>query len=247
MVLAKRVIGGLLGLVGIGALVLGSWFIAHVGTSGTATFTVATTGDEPVVIPAQVSARLTVPATITATASKGTEVWVGRGGASDVAAALGTTAVTTVTAVDIPGWQLRTRSSGSGDPAALSSYDIWRSQSRSMNKVVVAVPVDEHPPTIVIATKDGGPTQVTMSWTRSRWFFQALTLSLIGLLLVAVGVSFLLSKRLTAGGDGDRDGTAPAHAATDRSDLAGQGGADDGSTEGEGPARPQGSDNEVAT
>lgn len=194
MQLAKKGLAVLLSLAGVALAAVGIWFIAHVGTAGTATFTVSTDGTRPVLVPPEVSARLTVPATITVTAPATTEIWVGRAGATDIKAALGGSAVTTVSSVDVRGWALRTTTTGSAERRNLASYDIWRAQSTATGEASVTIPVDEHPPTVVFATPGGGPTEVSITWTRSRWFFQALAALVFGLLLAVVGVSLFVPR-----------------------------------------------------
>ena len=76
--LIQRVAGALLALVGLVAAVVGAWFLAHLGTSGTATFT-AEPGQRVVVLEPDVLNRVDAPVTIEAVTEDGAPVSVRAG------------------------------------------------------------------------------------------------------------------------------------------------------------------------
>mgnify|MGYP007004573001 CR=1 FL=1 len=96
--LIQRVAGALLALVGLVAAVVGAWFLAHLGTSGTATFT-AEPGQRVVVLEPDVLNRVDHPVEITATGSG--DVWVGTARPSDVEAFFGDAQRAQVAGVDV--------------------------------------------------------------------------------------------------------------------------------------------------
>lgn len=186
---AKKLLGLVLAVVGLVLAVLGGWFATNLGTAGTATFTAHPTGAGPVVIEPAMLARVDVPTVVSVRAPAGTEIWLGQGAPSDVRAAIGTTPATRVTGAEVRDWALLTRHAGSGTPVTLATLDLWRTQSTARDAATATVTPSGPATTLVIETSSGHPTTVELTWSRGRWFFQALVVGLVGLMVAAVGVA----------------------------------------------------------
>ena len=84
-----RVVGALLALVGLVLTVVGVWFAAQLGTSGTAEFTVRPGTADPVLIGPDVLNRVDADVVVTATPSDGASVWMALANPSDATAVVG--------------------------------------------------------------------------------------------------------------------------------------------------------------
>ncbi len=191
--LAKKVLGLILCLAGLALAFVGAWFGLKVGASGTATFTTHTDGRHLIVVEPGLSARLTTPLTVTVRSAPGSPLWLGTASPADARAVLRAVPATSVTGVDIGGWSLRTSTTGSGTVRDLSGYDVWRTRTTATGTASALVRVEADPPTVVVDGR-GKPMTVTLQWTRERWFIQSLVTFVVGLVLLAVGVTFLRSR-----------------------------------------------------
>lgn len=199
-VLAKRALLAALTAIGLVLLVLGLWFTAHLGFSGTATFTATPAQGSVVVLEPSVLNRVDQPVTVTAKAVDGGQVWAGLATPSDAAAIIGGASRTSVTSAQVTDWSLTTHRAGSGAAPALSGADIWHSTRSGKGSVQVTAQQSEAPESLVIATADGAPAHLeslTMSVHRSTWLFQSLLCALVGLIALGAGGAGLwqLSKR----------------------------------------------------
>ena len=121
--LIPRVAGALLAVLGLVAAVVGGWFLANLGTSGTATFT-AEPGQRVVVLEPDVLNRVDHPVEVTATGSG--ELWSGTARPSDVEALVGDGARAHVAGVDVSDWALKSTDEGKGQSVDPGSLDVWQ-------------------------------------------------------------------------------------------------------------------------
>jgi hypothetical protein len=212
--LAKRALLVALTAVGLVLLVLGLWFTAHLGLSGTATFTTKPASGSVVVLEPSVLNRVDEPVTVTAKAARGTPLWAGLASPSDADAVVGDAARTSVTGAHVSGWSLTAKRTGAGDAQAATDADIWHATRSGTGTVRITVHQSDAPESLVIADADGTPAalnSLTLSVQHSTWVFQSLLCALVGLLAAAAGIagSWQLRRRAGAGGgaepDSDRD------------------------------------------
>lgn len=197
-VLAKRALLAALTAIGLVLFVLGLWFTAHLGFSGTARFTANPAGGSVVVLEPSVLNRVDQPVTVTASAGDGSPVWAGLASPSDAAAIVGGAERTSVTSAHVSDWSLTTHRTGSGAAPALSAADVWQSTKAGTGAVRVTVHQSDAPQSLVIATADGAPAHLdslTLSVHRSTWVFQSLLCALVGLIALVAGAAGLWQLR----------------------------------------------------
>lgn len=191
----RRLLGVVLILAGLAALVVGVWFARSLGTNGAATFTMSPAAGMPVVIDAQTNARTDIPLRITATAADNTPITVSIAAPSDAEVLLDAMRYVRVTGITIRDWTLKTETTGTDEPIDLATVDLWRSQTSSVGTAEIAGDLERAPETMIITTPDGQPlTEVSMTWTNTAWFYQALSLVFAGLLSALVGVALILRR-----------------------------------------------------
>lgn len=193
--LILRVTGTVLAVLGLVALVIGGWFLATLGTSGTATFT-AEPGERVVVLDPDVLNRVDAPVEVTATG--GGTVWAGVARPSDAEALLGDGARADVTGVDIGDWALTTSAVGDGDPVDAASLDIWRSSSDGSGTVTTTMTQDQAPQTLVITAPAGEEIEeVVLEVADDRWGTTALALVIGGVIALVLGLVLVIRTRST--------------------------------------------------
>lgn len=198
-ILAKRALLAALTGIGLVLLVLGAWFTAHLGTSGSATFRTAP-GTGVVVLQPSVLNRVDDPVDVTATTSGGAPVWIGRTTPSDARAVVGEGRHTTITGAVVRTWSLERSTSGTGAPAGdLARADVWRQTVTGTGRAHVEVDQGDAPEALVVTSPGGTVTSVTVTISRGTWFAQALLVALVGLILAAVGVAGLIGTRRRPG------------------------------------------------
>jgi hypothetical protein len=193
--LAKRVVGGLLALVGLVVSVIGLWYAVHLGGSGTATFSSPASGTNPVLVPSTVLNRVDGVVTVTATPRSGGTVWLAATTPSDAEAVLGTTAHTSVTGVDTRPWELLTETSGTGAAPALSATDVWRNTETGTGAVSMTIEQADAPEAVIAQATRGQIETIELTWERKSWFVQSVIAALVGLFLLLSGLSLLWSSR----------------------------------------------------
>jgi hypothetical protein len=191
--LAKRALGAVLALVGLGVCVVGVWFTVHMGTSGTAAFTLRPTDDGPVVIGPDVVNRVDLRVTIRARAVDGGGVWIGVAAPTDARSAVDEGALTVVNGVSVRDWTLLSHPVGSGEAPELVHADLWRQQATGKGDTAVTVLQASAPETVVITADGGKVDSVTLSVQKKTWFVQALLAALSGLLLAVAGLTIALT------------------------------------------------------
>ncbi|EKA60127.1 hypothetical protein B277_14543 [Janibacter hoylei PVAS-1] len=163
--LIQRVAGALLALVGLVAAVVGAWFLAHLGTSGTATFT-AEPGQRVVVLEPDVLNRVDHPVEITATGSG--DVWVGTARPSDVEAFFGDAQRAQVAGVDVSDWALTATDQGQGEAIDPAGLDIWQQSSAAKGEITRTVDQADAPQAFVVAAPRGQRDRVGDDDRRGR-------------------------------------------------------------------------------
>jgi hypothetical protein len=193
--IVKRVVGALLALVGLALTVVGVWFAAALGSTGTAQFSVHPATDEPVVIGPDVLNRVDADVTVTATPTEGGAVWMALANPSDADAVVGSSKHVAVTGVSVRDWALLTTTTGSGTAPALGAADLWRQQDDAKGPVSLTVQQSGAPETVVVATQGGQLDSLTMTVVDKTWFVEAVVAALVGLFLLIAGVLLVSSRR----------------------------------------------------
>lgn len=197
--LAKRVVGGLLALIGLVLTVIGLWYTLHLGGSGTATFSTTASGTNPVLVPQTVLNRVDGVVKVTAVPRKGGAVWLAAAAPSDAKAVLSKTAHTSVTGVSTRPWQLEATTSGTGPTPSLATSDVWRSTKTGEGSVSMTIEQANAPETVIAQATKGQIERVDLTWERKSWFVQSVIAALVGLFLLLSGLSLLWSSRRAAG------------------------------------------------
>lgn len=188
--LIQRVAGAALALVGLVAAIVGGWFLANLGTSGTATFT-ADPGQRVVVLGPDVLNRVDHPVTVTATGTG--DMWAGTSRPSDVEALLGDGARVQVTGVEVGDWALTTAEEGKGDAVSPRGLDIWQASDNASGEITRTIEQADAPQSLVITAPEGAEVdRVTMTVEDGGWGTTALTTLVVGLVLVIVGLALLV-------------------------------------------------------
>lgn len=188
--LIQRVAGALLALVGLVAAVVGAWFLAHLGTSGTATFT-AEPGQRVVVLEPDVLNRVDHPVEVTATGSG--ELWSGTARPSDVEALVGDGARAHVAGVDVSDWALKSTDEGKGQSVDPGSLDVWQESATGTDEVSRTIEQADAPQTLVVAAPEGAEIEsVEMTVVDGSWGTTALVTLVVGILLLLAGLALLL-------------------------------------------------------
>lgn len=194
--LAKRVVGGLLALIGLVLTIVGLWYTFHLGGSGTATFSTQASGTNPVLVPQTVLNRVDGKVKVTATPRDGGAVWLAAAAPSDAKAVLDKTAHTAVVGVSTRPWQLETTDSGTGATPALASSDVWRNTVNGKDGAAVSMTIgqSDDPETVIAQSTKGQIERVDLTWERKSWFVQSVIAALVGLFLRLSGLSLLWSS-----------------------------------------------------
>jgi hypothetical protein len=190
----KRVVGALLALAGLALTVVGVWFAAQLGTSGTAEFTVRLDTADPVLIGPDVLNRVDQDVVVTATPAAGDTVWMALANPSDATAVVGGSEHVAVTGVSVRSWSLLTQTTGTGSAPALGAADLWRQQDDAQGPVSLTVEQSGAPETVVVAAEGGRIDSLNLKVTDKSWFVEAVVAALIGLFLLVAGVVLVTSR-----------------------------------------------------
>ena len=187
--LILRVAGTVLALLGLVGVVIGGWFLAAIGTSGTATFT-TDPGQRVVVLEPDVLNRVDAPIEVIATG--GGEMWAGTARPSDVVKLIGEGARAEVTGVDVSEWELKTTTAGKDSPIDPRGLDIWQASETRKGAVTATIDQAEAPQSLVLSAPEGEEiTELEFVVAEKRWGGIALTVFIIGLLLLLAGLALL--------------------------------------------------------
>ncbi|GAA1795518.1 hypothetical protein [Nostocoides veronense] len=182
--LLKRLLGVLLALAGLVPLIAGSWLAIRLGPSGTARFTLPDPGSVPVLVSPSVLNRTDLDVRI---AVEAPDAVIGVGTPSDVASVLRSAEHRAVTGVQLPGWDLATRTEGSGPASRLGDIELWRDRQQIAGSGELTITQATAPESVLIVPGASPLKSVTMSWAHDTWFYQALVLAAAGGLLTTVG------------------------------------------------------------
>jgi hypothetical protein len=199
--IVKRVVGVLLALVGLALTVVGIWFAAQLGTSGTAEFTMHPGTTDPVVIGPEVLNRVDADVVVTATPTDGGSVFMALANPSDATAVVGGSKHVAVTGVSVRDWTLLSTTTGSGTAPELGAADLWRQQDDGKGPVTLTVQQSGAPETLVVKADGGLLSSLTLTVTDKSWFVEAVVAALIGLFLLVAGVVLLTARRSRHHGD----------------------------------------------
>ncbi len=192
--IVKRVVGALLALVGLALTVVGIWFAAQLGTSGTAEFVVNPATADPVLIGPDVLNRVDADVVVTATPTAGGSMWMALANPSDADAVVGDSKHLAVTGVTVTDWSLDTTTTGTGTAPELGAADLWRQQDEAKGPVTLTVKQSGAPETLVVKSQGGQLSTLTLTVTDKSWFVEAVVAALIGLFLVVAGVVLLTAR-----------------------------------------------------
>lgn len=205
--LASRTASAALTVVGVAVLGIGLWLVAHLGTSGTATFSASPKGVAAVLVGPDVLNRVDAPVTVTARAAGGEAVFIGAAAPADAQAVLASSPYASVTGVDVTDWAL-TASTGTSTPGtspagtsatpALAQSDVWRSSASGGGRTSLVLSQAFAPESLVVGSAHGATSaleSVTLEWEHHAWFFQALVVTVVGLLLTLAGAAGLWRSR----------------------------------------------------
>ena len=193
-VVAKRALLAALTVIGLVLLLVGAWFTVHLGSSGSAVLRSTPATGAIVVVEPSVLNRVDRPVSITAVAAPGTKIWIGLTTPTDAQAIIGGADRTSVTGAHIRGWSLVGSRAGAGTAPELATADIWRQTASGDGRVRLTLDQSGAPESVVIAAPDGKPVDLTslrVTVERPTWFFQALLVTLVGLLATVAGVAGL--------------------------------------------------------
>jgi hypothetical protein len=197
-IVAKRALLAAVTVIGVVLLLVGAWFTVHLGSSGSAVFRATPARGAIVVIEPSVLNRVDRPVSITAVAAPGTQIWMGRTTPIDAQAIVGGADRTSVTGAHVRDWSLVQSRSGAGTAPPLATADIWRQTASGDRRVRINLDQSGAPESVVIAAPDGKPvdlTSLTVTVERPTWFFQALLVTLVGLLATVAGAAGLWHNR----------------------------------------------------
>lgn len=197
-IVATRALFAALTVIGLALLVVGAWFTFHLGSSGSAVLRTTPARGAVVVIEPSVLNRVDRPVSITAVAAPGTTIWIGRAAPTDAQAIVGGADRTSVTGARVRDWTLLQSRAGAGPAPDLAAADIWRQTATGNGRVRLHLDQTGAPESVVIAAPDGTPVDLTslrVTVERRTWFFQALLVTLVGLLATVAGAAGLWHNR----------------------------------------------------
>jgi uncharacterized membrane protein YeaQ/YmgE (transglycosylase-associated protein family) len=197
----RRVVGALLAAVGIILAVVGSWIVVKVGPSGQAQFSAVSKAPGAVVVPSGVLNSVDVPVRVTATRPDGGAVRLSVAPSVDARALLGTSSVSTVSAVHFPAGTVDLRATGLGALGDISTADVWRLAASGAGSAQLVVDQARAPETAVVTSGDANPltnVTVTLAWANRAWFFEALVAATLGAVIAVFALSDLWQSRAIA-------------------------------------------------
>jgi hypothetical protein len=197
----RRALGAVVAALGIVFVVLGAWMVVILGPSGEAQFSATSKAPGAVVIPPEVLNAVDSPVRISATRSDGGSLSIATAPSTDARAILGTSTVTTVSAVQFPDGALVVHGSGKGALTDLNAADIWRLAAKSAGTAELVVDQGRAPETAVVTSGDTtalNAVTVTLTWANRAWFFEALAMATIGALVAAFALNDLWQGRVLA-------------------------------------------------
>lgn len=191
MALARRPVVALLAVLGLVLTVLGVLAAVMLGPKGTVTFTA--TGDQPTLIGPNTLNRVAVPVTVSGHAASG-PVFIGAATPNDATAAVGQAKHEIVASAAFPARTLQLEQLGLGTLEDPSGYHVWRSTGTD----TLTLSQDQAPQGVLVYPTKGGPVDVSVSYSRTAWFLEALALLVVGLVVLAFAGGWLWQHRRAA-------------------------------------------------
>lgn len=188
MALARRLAIAVLALLGLALAVLGAWFAIVLGPKGTATF--SATANQPLLIGPTTLNRVNVPVTVTAQAASG-PVFVGAATPKDSTDAVGQAKHDLVVCAQFPARTLQVEQLGRGGLEDPTGYHVWRATGTG----TITLSQDQAPQAVLVYPTKGGPMDVSVSFSRTAWFLEALVALVVGLIVMAFAGGWLWQHR----------------------------------------------------
>lgn len=183
-------------LLGLALTVVGAWFAAVVGPSGTVSF--SATSSDPVLVPASVLNRVAEPVTVHVDGSGSQPVWMGVGADADAAAVVGSATHQLAVGAAFPESQLQLEGSGTGLLADPRGLDVWAATFGSDKSATTVLEQNAAPQAVLVVPPTGEAASVTVSFSRRAWFYQSLTLLVVGLVVLSFAAGVLIAHRRRA-------------------------------------------------
>jgi len=210
--LARRLVVALLAVQGLVLTIVGASVAIMLGPKGTVTFTA--TGNQATLVGPTTLNRVAVPVTVTAHAASG-PVFLGAATPNDATDAVGQAKHEIVVSAAFPARTLQLEQLGTGQLEDPSGYHVWRTTGTD----TVTLSQDQAPQAVLVYPTKGGPVDLSVSYSRTAWFLEALGALVVGLVLLAFAGGWLWQHRHPDDADdaddaeppGDR-GLAPAGA-----------------------------------
>lgn len=207
----RRALGAVAAAMGMVLVVVGAWVVVELGASGAAQFSATSKAPGAIVVASGFLNAVDVPVRVTAKRADGGSLVIAAAPSADVRAILGSSAVSTVSAVRFPAGSLDLHASGAGPLPGITTADIWRIAARGAGSAELMVGQERAPESVVITSGDSTALKdvtVSLTWADRAWFFEALALATIGAVLAAFAFNDLWQGRVV---------TVPGGAATRRS------------------------------
>ena len=192
----KRWAAVLAALLGLALTVVGAWFAAVVGPSGTVSF--SATSSDPVLVPASVLNRVAEPVTVHVDGSGSQPVWMGVGADADAAEVVGSATHQLAVGAAFPESQLQLEGSGTGLLADPRGLDVWAATFGSDKSATTVLEQNAAPQAVLVVPPTGEAASVTVSFSRRAWFYQSLTLLVVGLVVLSFAAGVLIAHRRRA-------------------------------------------------
>ena len=159
----KRWAAVLAALLGLALTVVGAWFAAVVGPSGTVSF--SATSSDPVLVPASVLNRVAEPVTVHVDGSGSQPVWMGVGADADAAAVVGSATHQLAVGAAFPESQLQLEGSGTGLLADPRGLDVWAATFGSDKSATTVLEQNAAPQAVLVVPPTGEAASVTVSFS----------------------------------------------------------------------------------
>lgn len=186
---------------GIVLAVVGAWVVVGLGASGAAHFSLTSKAPGAIVVASDLLNAVDVPVQVTVKRADGGPVVIAAASSPDARAILGSSAVSTVSAVRYPAGSLDLHASGAGPLPDITTADVWRLAARGAGSVELTVGQERAPEAVVITSGDSSTLKdvtVSLTWSDRAWFFEALALATIGAVLAAFAFNDLWQGRVIA-------------------------------------------------
>ena len=177
-------------VVGAAIAGVGVWLAAGVGPSGELAFETRTT--TPLVLTPEVLNRVDAPVTVTVEGSGTAPIFVGRAPAVDVAALLGAAERSEAVAAAFPGTALTLKTVGTGRLEDPRDLDMWWEVVDDSKTARLELSQADAPESVLVLPATGEQVRATVTMTRSAWFIQAMTVLVVGLVVLAFAVGWLV-------------------------------------------------------